>query len=718
MMFKSGVLTILLVVLILNVVSATVYINEVELNPFGSDAGNEWVEIYNDGPEVNISGWTLKNNDDDYYFFDGIKIGTNQFYVIDNLDGLDNTDESLILFTSENFSMDTSGLISDEVGDSKTLQRIPDGSGAFNLTDDTKGQANEQVEISSQSNSPSCVLARDKVNLYAIVTCNCVNQVIFSIKKSGGDWINVTGSSIGGNNYTAMIDTILLDYGNNADWKVYAKDIFNRTTESSIQSFYINKQTLLTVSPSEPNGFNGWYTNEPLFIIYNSDAYTKHYRWNGNFHDYIGSFGLEGTPNNGNITGGLHVLNYWSNFSCGRLESPINQTFKFDFSNPQIINIQPTGKIANNSPLIYAYIDEIYQSNSGINISSLKMFINDEEVDGVNKFMGALDGEISFQTFNLSNGIYEVEVDATDKSGRSGERTWSFEVFTPGIINLMIINPNLSVYGERKIPFIIETEDEAQEIGYYENIADKTPRKRKLCNNCISYGLEEEKRISFSEGHHNLTFYAFNQDGVKMEINYSFLIDSKAPKIKSTTPKNGYVDGIFTIEFDEINPEELILYYGNFSDSFAEEFNISECDLEDESKYFCTKEIDLSFFDGEEIAYYFVLKDIVNNEDTSKIIFVKVDSTYPLLVNPDSYYDQDNNYINFHMNIVDENFDEISFSYNDSRGRLRERKLCSKLKNGFCEKRVSFRSGGWDLIIKIQDESGNFIEYPLSFIVP
>jgi len=41
---------------------ATVVINEVMFNPSGSDEGNEWVELYNPGPNsVNLSGWTLTN---------------------------------------------------------------------------------------------------------------------------------------------------------------------------------------------------------------------------------------------------------------------------------------------------------------------------------------------------------------------------------------------------------------------------------------------------------------------------------------------------------------------------------------------------------------------------------------------------------------------------------------------------------------------------------
>ncbi len=714
---KSGVLTLILLVLALNFISGAVYINEVELNPNGADSGDEWIELYNDGSVVNLSGWTLKNNNDDLYFLDSVNLGNQQFYVLDDLEGLDNTDESLTLLTPVNFSMDTTGLISDNDDDSETLQRIPDGSNDFNLTSHTKGNPNEQIEISEFSINPSCVLAQDTINLFSKVSCSCLDDVIFSVKDKNDVWINFTGVIANDHNYTAQIESNLFNDGSNAEWKAIALDKFGRVVESPVQNFYVNKKTGLTVSPSNPNGFNEWYISEPLFIIFNSDAYTKHYRWNGNLFDYIGSFGLEGAPNNGNVTGGIHVLNYWSNFSCGRIENQQNRTFKFDFSSPQIIDNEPTGQISDHSPLISAYIDELYQSNSGVNLSNTKMYINDEEVDADVNSSGALDAKISYQTSNLDDGSYEVKVSSSDKSGRESQETWNFEIYTPAVLNLNVINPNESVYGERKIPFIVTTQDIADEIGYYEFVEGKSSRKRKLCNDCDSYGDIDEKRISFSEGNHNLSFYAFTND-LNEEFNLSFLIDSKEPKIKKTTPKNSYVDGIFTVEFEEVNPRMLTLFYGNFTDSFGEDFDLSSCTKKDDSKYNCSKFINLDFFDGEEIKYYFVLKDVVYNEDTSKIIFVKVDSTNPILVNNDSFYDQDINIINFNLSVIEENFDLASYRYIDSRGNLREKNICTKLKDSMCKKKVSFRSGSWSLIVKIQDEAGNFVEYPVNFIVP
>ena len=55
--------------LILPLVSA-IKINEVELNPEGSDSGSEWVEIYSE-ETINLESYTLTNNDGGIYELSG-----------------------------------------------------------------------------------------------------------------------------------------------------------------------------------------------------------------------------------------------------------------------------------------------------------------------------------------------------------------------------------------------------------------------------------------------------------------------------------------------------------------------------------------------------------------------------------------------------------------------------------------------------------------------
>ena len=60
---------------------------------------------------------------------------------------------------------------------------------------------------------------------------------------------------------------------------------------------------------------------------------------------------------------------------------------------------------------------------------------------------------------------------------------------------------------------------------------------------------------------------------------------------------------------------------------------------------------------------------------------------------------------------------EITYSYIDSRGRLRETRLCLRLKDGICETKKIFSSGDYNLTVSIKDEAGNVIEKDANFTV-
>ena len=68
----------------------------------------------------------------------------------------------------------------------------------------------------------------------------------------------------------------------------------------------------------------------------------------------------------------------------------------------------------------------------------------------------------------------------------------------------------------------------------------------------------------------------------------------------------------------------------------------------------------------------------------------------------------------FYFNITEENLDEIGYIDNEDR-KPRFRRLCSRLKNGICEKKKTFRRGYHNLDIQITDKAGNQIGYNIDF---
>jgi len=134
--------------LMLNCAAASIRVNEVELNPIGEDSSNEWIELYSDS-EVNLSGYTLKNNDNDIINLSGIFNG----YFIFNFSSqwLDNSDEKIFLLYNESVINETP-LFEDSANDEKTWQYC---SGSWNFTNSSSGLVNScQSQNSSENQSP------------------------------------------------------------------------------------------------------------------------------------------------------------------------------------------------------------------------------------------------------------------------------------------------------------------------------------------------------------------------------------------------------------------------------------------------------------------------------------------------------------------------------------------------------------------------------------
>jgi len=81
-------------------------------------------------------------------------------------------------------------------------------------------------------------------------------------------------------------------------------------------------------------------------------------------------------------------------------------------------------------------------------------------------------------------------------------------------------------------------------------------------------------------------------------------------------------------------------------------------------------------------------------------------------LNAESFWEQGEGkyarYVYFDINIDEINFDEVVYFYEDSKGKLREKRLCSRLKDGRCIAKKSFRDGEVLLNIQINDEAGNY----------
>lgn len=253
---------------------------------------------------------------------------------------------------------------------------------------------------------------------------------------------------------------------------------------------------------------------------------------------------------------------------------------------------------------------------------------------------------------------------------------------------------------------------------YYTDAVNGRGRWSKLCSNCVTYS----RNLSFDEGQNIIRFKAIDNSGnTALSNNVSFFTDSKKPKIKKTLPKNkDFGNGDFNIYFQEANPSTLTLFYGN-NGSSSMNVPISSCikDNRNNKKYSCTVHADLGPYNGQLINYWFMLTDIVGNVVISKPVNINVDLTAPVINNPGSFFSNVNNskYVYFNISITEDHFDEAVYSYIDSRNKTKEGRLCSSLKNGVCNKKLTFTKGAYALTISVNDKAGNSLGLPANFVI-
>jgi hypothetical protein len=140
-----------------------VVINEVELNPRGSDKGNEWIEIYNPSDaDADISDFEITTSFKSATIRvpSDTVIEANETYVIE-LDGqvLSNTAESLDLADGSGEMIDSTPSLVDLGDDDRTWQRTPDGSNEWEFAADTRDDLNDPEGQASETRTARSGLA-------------------------------------------------------------------------------------------------------------------------------------------------------------------------------------------------------------------------------------------------------------------------------------------------------------------------------------------------------------------------------------------------------------------------------------------------------------------------------------------------------------------------------------------------------------------------------
>lgn len=152
-MMPSSALLCLAAMSLTFAVSASVVINEIELDP--PEGGVEWVELYNSGNgSVDISGWTVVVKDGSWEgWYPAVPRETailpGGFYVLEGERSWSHSGGGYAtLYTASGEAVDQTASITDSLGNDFTYGRHPDGrdtntDGDWGLGYATKGRSNQ-----------------------------------------------------------------------------------------------------------------------------------------------------------------------------------------------------------------------------------------------------------------------------------------------------------------------------------------------------------------------------------------------------------------------------------------------------------------------------------------------------------------------------------------------------------------------------------------------
>lgn len=277
-------------------------------------------------------------------------------------------------------------------------------------------------------------------------------------------------------------------------------------------------------------------------------------------------------------------------------------------------------------------------------------------------------------------------------------------------LDLTVNNPvQDEIYPSRTVVINLDSDDVAN--FYYKKDTLANTKWKRLCM------METvcEKRFRFDEGDNMISFKAVTEGGEQDFVyDVSFEVDSSKPRIHTMTPRRGsYIKGdLFSVIYTEDNLQEITLDYGTPTDIRM----ASRTDCTPGRNQVCNFEnVDLTDFDGKEIEYWFAVSDELRTV-TSRRTLVNVDTTAPEL----NYFDYtiSRGSATFVFEIKEQNFKDISYIDNNDRNP-RWKRLCTRLRDGSCSRRIPFARGEHLLDIVAVDKAGNslVIEDDLLIIV-
>jgi endonuclease YncB( thermonuclease family) len=170
-----------------------ILINEVELNPQGSNIGKQWIELFNPvDVGVNISDFEIRTSfkSATIQLPPDAAIDANGTYVVElDRQTLSNTAESLVLANASGEIIDRTPSLVDRSSDDRTWQRIPDGGDEWQFRAGTRDELNDPNGQASATRSASASSAAQ-----CLGTAGCAEGIVTRIVDGDTLYVKVNST--------------------------------------------------------------------------------------------------------------------------------------------------------------------------------------------------------------------------------------------------------------------------------------------------------------------------------------------------------------------------------------------------------------------------------------------------------------------------------------------------------------------------------------------
>src|SRR3989344_744480 len=451
--------------------------------------------------------------------------------------------------------------------------------------------------------------------------------------------------------------------------------------------------TNISFSPSTPNGNNGWFVIEPIITLTGNSSGITYFRFGNNpWITYTNSFNRTNTIN------GIQDLFYFTNFSNSS-EDVQKYTLYVDINKPSISNLKPINNgFSGTNGKISAVISDVFLRNSGINISSIKMFLDNNSINFTTFITNNLYVSVNSDYSNLENGLHNLAISVLDNAGNNASITWNFNVDTNNINQLNIYSPSDLTYNSK---FLTNLSISEKVKIYLHDSFDN--RIRLLCSNCDKYS----NFLNFQDGEHEVKFIASDNASNNISKEIRFFIDTVKPIIIGVNLKNNTVSNssFFSVKYSEKFLQGVYFYYTEKDSNNLNVMSLNNC--KNGTKMECNLNLDKNELDGKNFVYYFEVKDNLRSV-FSKKQEVTFDFTKPNLniLNP-VYTIYITTKVRFDV-ISNEKLKSLSYIEN-----RKEIPLCTNCI--FINKTVPFTNGSHSITIKAVDLAGNSNLFEKSF---